>query len=82
MRLIDADKLKEDLKAITMSNGTIINTNTMLAVIDKYNTAYDVDKVVEKLKYNIISQIGKDEVTRIPLDKAIEIVKGGGVDGD
>lgn len=82
MRLIDADKLKEDLKSVTMINGTIINTNTMLDVIDKYPTAYDVDKVVEKLKYNIISQIGKDEVTRIPLDKAIEIVKGGVVDGN
>ena len=51
-------------------------------VIDNMPTAYNIDKVVEKLKYNIIGQLGNDEVIRIPRDKAIEIVKDGGVSDD
>lgn len=50
MRLIDADELVKFLKGCTMSNGTLINTNTMLSVIDKMPTAYNVKKVVEELK--------------------------------
>ena len=51
-------------------------------VIDNMPTAYNIDKVVEKLKYNIIGQLGNDEVIRIPRDKAIEIVKQGGASDD
>ena len=50
MRLIDADELVKFLKGCTMSNGTLINTNTMLSVIDKMPTAYDVEKVVAELE--------------------------------
>lgn len=49
MRLIDADALKRDLKSVTLSNGTLLNTNTVLLLLDKYPTAYDVDGVVQKL---------------------------------
>ena len=50
MRLIDADELVKLLKANTMSNGTLINTNTMIAVVEKMPTAYDVEKVVAELE--------------------------------
>ena len=50
MRLIDADELVKFLKGCTMSNGTLINTNTMLSVIDKMPTAYDIEKVVAELE--------------------------------
>ena len=50
MRLIDADELVKFLKGCTMSNGTLINTNTMLSVIDKMPTAYDVEKIVAELE--------------------------------
>lgn len=53
MRLIDADALKKNLKSVTLSNGTLLNTNTVLILLDKYPTAYDVDKVVEQLKKKI-----------------------------
>ena len=49
-RLIDADELVKLLKANTMSNGTLINTNTMLAVVEKMPTAYDIEKVVAELE--------------------------------
>lgn len=90
-RLIDADKLKKDLKSVTLSNGTLLNTNTVLALLDKYPTAYDVDMVVEKLnkikKYNLnladmMIDIQKNGTNRnfICLEDAIEIVKAGGID--
>nr|DAX73042.1 MAG TPA: hypothetical protein [Caudoviricetes sp.] len=47
MGLIDADKLKKDLKSVTLSNGTLLNINTILHLLEEYPTAYDVDKVVE-----------------------------------
>lgn len=50
MGLIDADKLKKDLKSVTLSNGTLLNTNTVLLLLDKYPTAYDVDEVIKRLK--------------------------------
>lgn len=83
MRLIDADKLKKDLKSVTLSNGTLFNTNTVLALLDKYPTAYDVDKVVEQLKnvsYERFGNAGMGGENVVNLDDTIEIVKAGGID--
>lgn len=85
MRLIDADALKKDLKLVTLSNGTLVNTNAVLYLLEEYPTAYDPDKVVEQLekeKNPIYRSDGSLMATRtcITIDKAIEIVKGGGVD--
>ncbi len=78
MRLIDVDALKKDLKSVTLSNGTLLNINTVLLLLDKYPTAYDVDKVVEQLeelerRYGI----GEFAIKGI-ICKTIEIVKAGG----
>lgn len=82
MRLIDADALKKDLKSVTLSNGTLVNTNAVLLLLDKYSTTYDVDKVVEQLeelkgRYNSV-----DFGIKGIICKAIEIVKAGGKDGN
>lgn len=85
MRLIDADALKKDLKSVTLSNGTLVNTNAVLYLLEEYPTAYDVDKVVEQLEnerkfwenaYN--RNLGKEKARSY--EHAIEIVEGGGVD--
>ena len=93
MGLIDVDKLKKDLESVTLSNGTLLNTNTVLLLLDKYPTAYDVDKVVKQLgevEKIMTSPVNKDcfgeecrasDCTVCLISKAIEIVKGGGVDG-
>lgn len=79
MRLIDIDKLKRDLESVTLSNGTLLNTNTVLLLLDKYPTAFDVDKVVEQLEerskeYNSGVRLhGKPE--EMLTDEAVEIVK-------
>ena len=79
MGLIDTDTLKKDLKSVTLSNGTLVNTNAVLLLLDKYPTAYDVDKVVEQLKetkaYMLYENMNADVKW---IDKAIEIVKAGG----
>ena len=90
MRLIDADALKKDLKSVTLSNGTLVNTNAVLYLLEEYPTAYDVDKVVEQLEDRKslmletlkISEADIDRGRIYGMDKAIEIVKGGGVDGN
>ena len=87
MRLIDADALKKDLKSVTLSNGTLVNTNTVLHLLEEYPTTYDVDKVVEQLEKKIQTheccieyerKNGNSNNYLISLEKAIEIVKAGG----
>ena len=65
MRLIDVDTLKKDLKSVTLSNGTLLNTNTVLLLLD-------VDKVVEQLGER--SMLSK-HIGMVPLKEAVEIVK-------
>ena len=75
MRLIDVDTLKKDLKSVTLSNGTLVNTNAVLHLLEEYPTAYDVDKVVEQLgERSMLSR----HIGMVPLKEAIEIVKRGG----
>lgn len=93
MRLIDADELVKLLKANTMSNGTLINTNTMIAVVEKMPTAYDVEKVVAEFEQKIEFYRLKEIETlhkgmaintrtytskRFCFENALEIVKRGG----
>ena len=96
MRLIDADALVKFLKVCTVSNGTLINTNTMLSVIDKIPTAYDVEKVVAELEeekeiscadftkyvneYNPCLDDEYDDFFHKGLERAIVIIGKGGVE--
>ena len=77
MRLIDADALKDTLLKYRYTTAH----NQIFRYIDEQQTAYDVDKVVEQLEENSF-EMGKDSIPvhYVRLNKAIEIVKGGGVD--
>ena len=91
MRLVDAYALKKDLKSVTLSNGTLVNTNAVLYLLEEYPTDYDIDKVVEELEENAsrytkkyatpYGNNGYRDTKAISIHKAIEIVKRGGVDG-
>ena len=73
MRLIDADELKINL----YHNKKVVLNDDLVNCIDDTETAYDVDKVVEKLgEIKVIGTYPYDVVK-----EAIEIVKGGGIDG-
>lgn len=76
MRLIDADRLKEDISRTF----THISTKVMCQIIDKEPTAYDIDKVVKRLDkasdcYECTEQ-GRECVRMIDLTEAVEIVRG------
>lgn len=85
MRLIDADKVIDSL-------GSSDIDFAIGAVIDEQPTVFDVDKVVEQLKdlkamywFSIANTGDKKldvayENVGNALDRAIEIVKGGGVE--
>lgn len=90
MGLIDVDTLKKDLKSVTLSNGTLVNTNAVLHLLEEYPTAFDVDKVVEELEaeqqkctaqaletddVDIVFRCAIKETT---MQTAIDIVKRGG----
>lgn len=85
MRLIDADKIIDSLGGSDMDFA-------IGAVIDEQPTAFDADKIVEQLKvlkmryYLTIANTGDEKLDIAyenvgnALDRAIEIVKGGGVE--
>ena len=88
-RLIDADKFKGKVIASHTGSGVI-----KLIAIDEVPTAYDPEKVVKQLEElrslvpvnrvldDIINEKPKELGMLIAYRKAIEIVKGGGVDGN
>lgn len=82
-RLIDADKLKADLEKAISKNEDMdcLDFLRVASVIDAQPTAYDPDMVTEQLKYNTTLFIDRNG-DKVLLDDAIEIVKGGGVDGN
>lgn len=82
MRLIDADNLQFNGRNYNKSQ-----MNAILDFVDAQPTAYDPDKIVEQLEnerkfwenaYN--RNLGKEKARSY--EHAIEIVKGGGVDGN
>ena len=91
-RLIDADKFKGKVIASHTGSGVI-----KLIAIDEVPTAYDPDKVVKQLEYEVKEYDKRierrngdcyfDETEKIKaleerargIERAIEIVKGGGV---
>lgn len=93
-RLIDADALKSLIAGMAISNNYPANkANALCELIDAQPTAYDQGKVVEQLEKlkilvpvnrvldDIINDKPKELGMLIAYEKAIEIVKGGGVDG-
>lgn len=96
MRLIDANALKEYCMRASKSDDDFrrVSLATLASVIDAQPTAYDVDKVVEKLekrrmealrhlRENKGAEFGyASECVYNALNEAVEIVKGGEADGD
>ena len=86
MRLIDADKLKKDILLQNILGEPIQKIiDRYIHIVDEQPTAFDVDKVINELKRDkfiesecILSDVHQDA----GLSRAIEIVKGGGVDGN
>lgn len=95
MRLIDADKLMEDMqKTITEQSCTI----DWLNLIHRQPTAYDADKVVDQLEEErelsyadfdrYVEELSPcldaeyDDFFHRGIERAIRIVKGGGVDAE
>ena len=87
MRLVDANKFKGKVIASHTGSGVI-----KLIDIDEVPTAYDVDKVVEKLekrRMDALRHLRENKGTEFgyasecvynALNEAVEIVKGGGVE--
>lgn len=94
MRLIDADEFEKQIAGMTIANNYPVKKASALCdLIDAQQTAYDLDRVVEQLEDlkslvpvnrildDIVNEKPKELGMLIAYRKAIEIVKGGGVDG-
>lgn len=86
MRLIDADCMKQIVTAVALAEKCDDRfISDMCGLIDSQPTAYDVDKVVERLEVNSTfvqtddEDIIDDEAI-VMLDDAVKIVESGGID--
>ena len=83
MRLIDADNLIKDLSYLYTKNRIPVDMRAKktLSTIMEQPTAYDTDKIVDRLKEASYERFGNDGMGGelvVNLDDAIEIVKAGG----
>lgn len=85
--LINKSALRKDLSALPSENGYVKKLDVM-QILGEQKCAYDVDKVVEKLEEvkNKDTEIALDEAQKERcfwyaqcMNRAIEIVKGGGL---
>lgn len=81
-RLINADKFNKQVAGMTIANNyPAEKANAWCELIDSQPTAYDVSAVVKQLE--ILRKECEDPLQDYDpeyfIDKAIEIVKGGGV---
>ena len=84
-RLIDADKIDFNEAFVGASEFAQDTRNAAQMLIDNQPTAFDVDEVVQRLEMLIedkVSESGDDWYTAECLNEAVEIVKGGGVNGN
>ena len=84
MRLIDADKVNFNEVFVGASEFAQDTRYVAQILINRQPIAYDVDKVVEQLeelRKECEDQL-QDYDPNYFIDKAIEITKGGGVDGN
>lgn len=85
MRLIDADALIKDLGYLYTKNRIPVDMRAKetLSTIMEKPTAYDTDKIVDRLKEASYERFGNDGMGGelvVNLDDAIEIIKAGGKD--
>ena len=76
-RLIEAGKILDNLSGMLKN---MDDYDAVKKVINDMPTAYDVDAVVEHLEDYSDADEAEGTIPVIELTKAIEIVKGGGVD--
>lgn len=87
MRLIDADVLIEHFEKLKKESTSLVDMAHIIgfqSVIDAQPTVYEPDKVVEQLEAVSYERYGNDGMGGelvVNLDDAVEIMKGGGVDG-
>ena len=86
--MIDADAFKRQIAGMTIANSYSVNkANALCELIDAQPIAYDVDAVVKQLEavdnqIEIQYENNYEKGLSDGIEKAVEIVKGGGVDGN
>lgn len=78
-RLIDADELIEYIKIWEIGTSISSDQKEFIDCINRQPTAFDLDKVVEQLDVYITKLVGRNSAL---YQTVMQIVKGGGVDGN
>lgn len=84
-RLINADELIKYIKIWEIGTSISSDQKEFIDCISRQPTAFDVNEVIQQLVMLIedkCSESGDDWYTAQCLNEAVEIVKGGGVNGN
>lgn len=80
MRLIDVDAMNKELFYKQVGGkDSLITAESAFEMVDAQPTAYDVEAVVEQLDTYITKLVGRNATL---YKTVMQIVKGGGVDGN
>lgn len=85
MKLIDADEFKEIILTYGKAGFGMLSIEKICELIDGQSTAYDVDKVVERLEKEIGDCMCEEcdrhtDCDTCRAEKAVEIAKSGGIE--
>ena len=78
-RLIDADELVKYIKIWEIGTSISSDQREFIDCVNKQPTVYDVEAVVEQLDTYITKLVGRNSAL---YQTVMQIVKGGGVDGN
>ena len=78
-RLIDADELIKYIKIWEIGTSISSDQKEFIDCVNRQLTVFDVDKVVEQLDTYITKLVGRNSTL---YKTVMQIVKGGGVDGN
>ena len=79
MRLIDADELIKYIKIWEIGTSISSDQKEFIDCVNRQLTVFDVDKVMEQLDTYITKLVGRNAAL---YQTVMQIVKGGGVDGN
>lgn len=82
MRLIDANKIEDYLENVCDNERDAYCLVNLLSYIDEMPIAYDIEKVINKLSDIVVYQNYMKDIKGIDYDKAIDIIKKGGIENE
>ena len=82
MKLIDANKIEDYLENVCDNERDAYCLVNLLSYIDEMPIAYNIDEVINQLSDIVVYQNYTNDVKGIDYNKAIDIIRKGGIENE